>query len=519
PGKKTKEEYDDIARGLIDLFKTPFLVGNYELDASANIGICICPYDAQDEDSIRKQAKAALLRAKREEKNSYKYFSSDLNIQNYKEFVLRNDLHRAIEEDQLRVFYQPIVNLKTGEILAVEALIRWMHPEWGLVLPEEFIYLAEEIGVIIDIGKWIIRQVCESYKRWLDMGLPSIKVAVKASGIQLMESEFANKIKNIIDEYELDPEFLIIEITENTLLKDIDKLTSHIETLRSFGIKIALNNFGTGFCSFECLSKFKVDIVKLSGCFLKDVPANGTNAAIAESIVNLVRGLKIKMFAKGIENWNQLSYLKYLNCHAGQGNIFSQEVDSEEIEKILAKRKCRPLIVSDVKVPIKEERRRFFRINLPLPLESVLEVLEIKGRKANVGNTKVLIKNIGPGGLCFVSDIKFPVQNSIILQFTFQLLDEEIKVRGNIVWAGKTEDNLNQYGIEFTIDENERADLIKILNQVQIKVRKNIHYSLLLKCARSAPSTSSVSYRKSSPLLLTNIILLSVSMYAFIMVS
>jgi len=134
-------------------------------------------------------------------------------------------------------------------------------------------------------------------------------------------------------------------------------------------------------------------------------------------------------------------------------------------------------LLINVKVPIKEERRRFFRINLPLPLESVLEVLEIKGRKVNVGNTKVLIKNIGPGGLCFVSDIKFPVQNSIILQFTFQLLDEEIKVRGNIVWAGKTEDNLNQYGIEFTIDENERADLIKILNQVQIKVRKNILFS------------------------------------------
>ncbi|HHY78684.1 MAG TPA: PilZ domain-containing protein [Clostridiales bacterium] len=133
--------------------------------------------------------------------------------------------------------------------------------------------------------------------------------------------------------------------------------------------------------------------------------------------------------------------------------------------------------MSDIKVPFKYERRKFFRIKLPLPLEAILEVLEIKGRKVNVGNTKVLVKNIGPGGLCFVSDIKFPVRNEMILQFTFQLLEEEIKVRGNIVWSGKTKEDLYEYGVEFTIDENERVDLIRILNQVQIKIKKNILFS------------------------------------------
>lgn len=400
-----------------------------------------------------------------------------MNIQNYKEFVLRNDLHHAIEENQMKIYYHPIVNLKTGEILAVEALLRWMHPEWGLVLPNEFIHLAEETGVIIKIGKWVITQVCEDYKRWQNMGLPSIKVAANVPGIQLMESDFANKIKNTIDEYGLSPEFLIIEITENVLLNNIDKTVSNIETLRSLGIKIALNNFGEGFCSIAYLNRFNVDIIKLNGSFLKGVPLNSTNCAIVESVIQLARGLKIKLVIEGIENWDQLIYLKYLNCFAGKGYLYGEGVDSEEIEKVLAKRVCKPLIVSDIKVPFKYERRKFFRIKLPLPLEAILEVLEIKGRKVNVGNTKVLVKNIGPGGLCFVSDIKFPVRNEMILQFTFQLLEEEIKVRGNIVWSGKTKEDLYEYGVEFTIDENERVDLIRILNQVQIKIKKNILFS------------------------------------------
>jgi len=478
PGTKTREEYEDIAGGLVNLFKTPITVDNYDLDTSVNIGICICPYDAQDEDSIRKQAKAALLRAKREGKNTYKFFSNDLNIQNYKEFVLRNDLHHAIEKNQMKIYYQPIVNLKTGEILAVEALLRWMHPEWGLVLPNEFIHLAEETGCIIDIGKWVIRQVCGNYKRWQDSGLPPIKVVVNVSGIQLMESGFANKIKSVIDEYGLNPKFLIIEIAEDVLLKNTDTTISNIETLRSFGIEIALNSFGLGFSSFTYQNRLKIDIIKLNGSFLKGIPYNKVNSVIVESAIHLAQGLKIKMGVEGIETWDQLTYLKYLNCYAGQGNIFGQGVELEEIEKILARRICKPLMVSEKKAMLDDQRRKLFRIDLPSPLESVLEVIEIDGKKVNVNSTKVLIKNIGPGGLCFVSNIKFPVKNDVVLQFTFQLLGQEIVVSGYIVWSKKEEeDNLYEYGIKFIMDESERASLIRILNQVQIKIRRNILFS------------------------------------------
>jgi len=425
-----------------------------------------------EQDGISKKKQSQI-----EEKNPYKYYSFELNSQSYREFLMKNDLYYAIEKDEMRVLYQPIVNLKSGEILAVEALVRWMHPDWGLVLPNEFIHLADETGLIIDIGKWVLREVCKNYKRWLDKGLPPIKVAVNFSGIQFMESDFADKIKTIIDEYELDPKFLIIEITENILLKNTYKLNSHIESLRSLGIQIALNNFGKGFSSFAYLNSFKVDIIKLDGSFIKDVPFDSTNSAIVESVIHLTKKLNIKMVAEGIENWDQLSYLKYLNCHAGQGYIYSEAVDPEKIERMLARKKCKPIIVNNTGESLTENRRKFFRIKLPLSLEAILEVLEVKGNQVNIGKTKVLIKDIGPGGLCFISNIKFPVRNEIILQFTFKLLEEEIKVRGYIIRIREAKNNLYEYGVEFTIDENERVNLIRILNQVQIKIRKNIMFS------------------------------------------
>jgi len=338
--------------------------------------------------------------------------------------------------------------------------------------------LAEETGCIIDIGKWVIRQVCGNYKRWQDSGLPPIKVVVNVSGIQLMESGFANKIKSVIDEYGLNPKFLIIEIAEDVLLKNTDTTISNIETLRSFGIEIALNSFGLGFSSFTYQNRLKIDIIKLNGSFLKGIPYNKVNSVIVESAIHLAQGLKIKMGVEGIETWDQLTYLKYLNCYAGQGNIFGQGVELEEIEKILARRICKPLMVSEKKAMLDDQRRKLFRIDLPSPLESVLEVIEIDGKKVNVNSTKVLIKNIGPGGLCFVSNIKFPVKNDVVLQFTFQLLGQEIVVSGYIVWSKKEEeDNLYEYGIKFIMDESERASLIRILNQVQIKIRRNILFS------------------------------------------
>jgi diguanylate cyclase (GGDEF)-like protein/PAS domain S-box-containing protein len=391
-GPRTYDEYKAIAIKLLNLFSQDYKINNYELDISANIGISIYPDDGQDGDTLRKQSKVALIRAKKEGKNRYKFYSSGLDIQNYKDFIIRSDLHQAIEKRQLKVYYQPMVNLKTNEILAVEVLVRWEHPNWGIIPPDEFISLAEESGFIINIGNWVLKEACHNYKQWLKDGLPQIKVSINFSSIQFFESNFVDNIKNTIDELELDPRFLIMEITESVLMKNINKVTADIEKLRALGIQIALDDFGTGFSSLAYLYSFKIDYLKLDGLFIKNAILDKASNVITSSIIKMARDLKIKLVAEGIESWEQLSYLKNLNCHTGQGNIFTKSVALEDFEKILAKKKCKPKLINKAKMPVKE-KRRFFRIRFWQLLEAIMTVLTIKGKNVNVGNTKVLIED------------------------------------------------------------------------------------------------------------------------------
>jgi diguanylate cyclase (GGDEF)-like protein len=193
------DKYENIAQNIIRLFSSPFKVDRYELDVSINIGLSVCLPDEQDSDALIDKAYIALLLAKKEGKNTYNLSSPDINIKYDKEFGLRHDLCKAIEKEQFKVYYQPLVNLKTNEILAAEALVRWEHPHWGMISPNEFIYLAEETGFIISMGDWILREVCQNYKHWLDNGLPSIKVSINFSSIQFFADDFVKNIVNTIN--------------------------------------------------------------------------------------------------------------------------------------------------------------------------------------------------------------------------------------------------------------------------------------------------------------------------------
>lgn len=476
PNLESYEEYINIIKAIIDLFSKPFKIEEYTLDISTNIGIRRCD-DVQDIDSLRKQAKVALLMAKREGKNTYRFYSSDLDAKNYKEFTLRDDLHYAIERQQLKIYYQPIINLKNDEILAAEALIRWEHPEWGIVPSDEFISLVEETGLITDIGKWAFKKVCEDYKRWVYKGLPSIKVSVNFYGAQFLESNFVKNIKDTIAAYKLKHEFLIVEISKTTLSKNINKLKSDIEGLQSLGIEVALDDLGTGFSSLSILSDLNFDIFKINDSFIKNIPTDSISNAITKYIINMAKELKIKLVAEGVENWDQGLYLKNLNCTAVQGLLYSEPIPLEDFEKNLAKKKWKPKVFKSTMILPQEDRRKFFRIRFNQLLEADMTILEIRGKKLDIGNTKVLIKNMGPGGLCFISNVRFPAERGITLQFTTELLEEELKVYGCIVWAEEKKNNLYEYGVEFTIDENGRSDLIMELNKVQIKMRNNILFA------------------------------------------
>lgn len=473
PGLNTLKEYEDVARDVMDLFTYPFNMDMYELYVTISIGISLYPGDVQDPDSLIKCACTALLLAADEGKNRYKFYSSNMDISNYKQFMLRNDLHRAIEKNQVRVYYQPQVNLQTNEVLGAEALIRWEHPIWGLVTPDEFITMAEESGYIINLGNWLLRKVCSDYKKWLNDGLPAIKVSVNYSSIQFFQRNFIKSIKNTISEYGLNPQFLIIEITESILIKNSRQVIDQIKNLQALGIQVAIDDFGTGVSSLAYLNTFNLDILKIDRSFIKNIPSDKTSTIITRSLINLARDLGIELVAEGIENWDQLSYLQKLNCYVGQGFLYSQPVSEEDFMRMLAEKKCTPAGTNDGKVISYEERRKFFRINYPKLLEADMGILHSRGKRSNIGNIKVVIKDMGPGGLCFISNIKLPVKKDIILQFTTELLEKEIKVCGCPVWSKENEENLHEYGIKFICDGNERMSLINILNQVKIRMEKN----------------------------------------------
>jgi diguanylate cyclase (GGDEF)-like protein len=477
PGLSTREEYEDVSKDIVSLFSSPFKIDNYELNVTMSMGVSIYPKDGHEPDSLKSHARSALLRAKAEGKNRYQFYSFDMNIQNYKQFVLRNDLRKAIEEDQFKIYYQPQVNLKTSKILAAEALIRWEHPTWGLVSPIEFISLAEETGFIIDIGKWMLRKVCQTYKKWISDGLAAIKISVNYSGIQFGEKNFVANIKDIINEFQLDPHFLIIEITESVLMKNTEQVISNIQNLQAFGIQMAIDDFGTGYSSLQYLNLFNIDILKIDSSFIKNVLSDKTSDIITRSVINLAQELRIKLVAEGIETREQLSYLRELNCHTGQGFLYSKPVPLQEFEKILDKKKHTPIQFNDPAIIQRKESRRFFRIKFTNLLEGDMTILEIDDKKVNLGDTKVLINNIGPGGVCFTSNIRLPVKMSIILQFKTELLGEEINAYGCPVWIQEVQGDLYEYGIKFTFDENERTVLIKVLNQFQVKKKNNFGFT------------------------------------------
>ena len=472
-GRKTKGDYDKIAEGLINLFKNSFKVDNFAINLTINIGICI--YDKEiGADSYIRNAKLALMRARKEGKNRYVYFFSDLDIQSYKEFSLISDMKSAIEKDQLRAYYQPIIDLRTNMILAAEALIRWEHPQWGLVYPTDFIELAEETDCIIDISNWILREVLKNLKKWQDSNLPSINVSINISPIQFMERNFVENFEKIIQEYNVDPSILIVEITENTLLENSKMVISNLRRLKSLGVQVALDDYGTGYSSLSYLTRFDIDIIKIDESFIRDI-SNETTRIVVKNIINLAKDLDIKLVAEGIEEWAQLRSLKEFKCYLGQGYIYSRPLPIIDFEKILKTKECKPMLTS--KDMSFDNRRKYFRVEFIQYLEAYLTIKEIEGRPIDIGNSKILVKNIGPGGLCFIANIRLPLDKDFLVQFQTQVLEEDIKVNGKLVWDQELGDNLYRYGVEFVIDEDDRTYLIKILNEVQIRMKADILFT------------------------------------------
>ncbi|MGJ7922358.1 DUF4084 domain-containing protein [Neobacillus sp. LXY-4] len=310
-----------------------FKIEGHEIFVTPSIGISIYPEHGETEEELIKKADIAMYNAKDSGKNTYHFYNSGLDDMNTRKMKLENALRRAIEKNELFLHYQPKVELATGKILGLEALIRWTHPEFGIISPEEFIPLAEETGLIGQIGEWVLKKACYQNKTWQNMGLPSITISVNVSAHQLNEA-FVLSVFRVLQETNLEPDCLELEITES-VMQNISKSSAILKELKEIGIQISLDDFGTGYSSLSYLRHLPVNSVKIDKSFIQDILPHSNGGVMVKTIIDMGKNLNFNVIAEGVENPQQNVFLQQNNCYIGQGFLFSPPVPAENIVRLL----------------------------------------------------------------------------------------------------------------------------------------------------------------------------------------
>lgn len=463
----------DIAQKIIDRIDRSFFVNEYELFLTTSIGLCVFPSDGTDAQTLMKNADIALNLAKEKGKNRYQVYNSKMDITTYKTFSLENGLNKAMTMDEFEMYYQPKIELGTNRIIGAEALIRWNHPEWGLVSPNEFISLAEETGLIVPMGKWIKQTVCKQNKEWQNEGIHIVPIAINLSAKRFMQKDFVEHILDILEETGLETSFLEVEITETSLPENEKLAISVINQLRAHGIKVSLDDFGTGYSALSYLKRFKVDTIKIDRSFIQEIGMNEQDELIVKGIIQLIHSLNINVIAEGVETEEQLQFLSEHNCQQVQGYIYSRPVRAEEFRQLLIDGKIDIKVQSNQIEQEIQNRRKYFRINFTYPLLADMTITKLNGKDISLGESEVLVMDIGLGGLCFASNIKMAVREDMILSFNTYLLGQQMDLIGRIVWMNEPWNEVYHYGVEFLIDESERESIALVINNLTVKLRRN----------------------------------------------
>ena len=430
------------------------------------MGISIYPESGKTSTTLMKNASLALYLAKKSSGSNYQIFSPTANVSTYKVFSLRNELQHALTHNQFMIYYQPIVNVVTKEIEAVEALLRWNHPDWGIVPPNEFIPFAEESGAIIQIGEWVLQNVCRNVSLWHEAGY-YIRAAVNLSIVQFLQPDLVNMIEYILEENNLDSKWLTIEITESTTIEQEEKMFDKLNQLRKLGVHIALDDFGTGYASFNKLIEIKPSILKLDSSLIKRIPTEKVSTEIVTSIIQLAHRLSIKVVAEGVETVEQEKFVADLECDWIQGYLYSKPVTGREFLKML-KGQLGSLSEKDMS----RERNKNFTIEFQYPLEAMMTITELNGRKVQLGNKRVLLENIEPSRLCFLSNVKLPIGTEMLLKFQIKIMNAKLTLYGKIV-CGSEQERIHQYEIELIIEEENRDFLIKQLDRLYLELNND----------------------------------------------
>jgi diguanylate cyclase (GGDEF)-like protein len=332
-------EASDVARKVLDLTGHSYSVGKHELRVSASIGIAVYPDDGQDVETLLQRADAAMYQVKRAGRHDFRFFTAAMQQRAERHLQLVNALRYALEREQMHVVYQPQVSLKTGRIVGAEALLRWRTPELGVVSPAEFIPAAEESGLIIPIGDWVLRQAVRQARIWLEAGLPPLVMAVNLSAAQFRAADLPAKVAQILYEESLPPEYLELELTEGVAVQDPQGAIATMNHLHDRGIRMSIDDFGTGFSSLSHLKKFKVYKLKIDQSFVRDISTDAEDKAIVSAIINMARSLGLTTIAEGVETVEQLDFLREQLCDEMQGYHFSKPLPAPEFETLLSKQR------------------------------------------------------------------------------------------------------------------------------------------------------------------------------------
>ncbi|NPU91672.1 MAG: EAL domain-containing protein [Gammaproteobacteria bacterium] len=310
------------AEKVLESLTRPYLIDRRDLHISASIGISIYPDDGQDAETLIKNADIAMYCAKENGRNNYKLFEQGMNALAVQRQSIEANLHRALERQEFVLHYQPKINLHSGAIVGVEALIRWNHPQRGLVLPAQFISIAEECGLILPIGRWVLREACRQAQAWQQAGLPPITVAVNTSALEFGAKDFFENVRATLDETQLAPCYLELELTESVLMRDAESTNALLQALADLGVKLAVDDFGTGYSSLSYLRQFPVDTLKIDQSFVSQMSGNVDDATIVTAVISLGKNLQKQVIAEGVETAEQCAFLLAQQCDEGQGYYF-----------------------------------------------------------------------------------------------------------------------------------------------------------------------------------------------------
>jgi diguanylate cyclase (GGDEF)-like protein len=327
------------AQRILETLSQSFVLNNNEVFISVSIGITIYPTDGEDIDTLLKNADTAMYEAKSQGKNNYQFYKQNMNATALERLTLESNLRKALDRGEFLLYYQPQMDGRTGKIDCMEALIRWQHPYKGMVSPEHFIPLAEELGLIIPFGEWVLRAACAQNKIWQTMGFGPLHISVNLSSQQFKQQNLPKSISNILKDLDLEPDNLELEITESIFMENAEPIIAQVHELKKMGIRLTMDDFGTGFSSFNYLRRMPLDMIKIDRSFVKDITVNPSDAAIVKAIIAMSHTLKLDVVAEGVETEEQLLFLLEHGCDKIQGYLLGRPVSAEDATRFLKEAK------------------------------------------------------------------------------------------------------------------------------------------------------------------------------------